>query len=481
MRSILRPWWLLVFVFTLLYVSISLVNHWCFRTYALDLGAYTSALYDYAHFQFNDSTAFKPVAENLLSDHFDLYLVLLSPLSWLFGTYTLLLVQIVAILIGGRGIYKLMQPHGEKMALLATVYFFSFFGIVSAVSFDYHSNVVAACFIPWLFIAIREQNLKKFLVFFFLILISRENLSLLLFVLLPCTLAVQKNLSPSFKKWIWMGAAFSLVYFILVSAYIMPALSNTGKMYQFRYSVLGENYGHALKNLVTHPVDSLGLLFKNHSGASKFDFIKTELWVYLLLSGLVLFIFNWPFLVMLLPVLAQKLFHDQPEIWGINDHYTAELAPIMTIGVFYTLIRFRSSQKTKNILGYVMVVLSLALTVHMMDHPQSLVRRDNVRVYKPMHYKPVIDRAVFNEAVTLIPGNAAISCQSMIQPHFAWRDKVYAFPVINDAEYIFLFTEDGFYPLEENVYREKVNQLKQDSTWKILLEKKGVLLLQRTR
>lgn len=481
MRSFLKPWWLVLVVFVILYVCISLVNHWCFRTYALDLGAYTAALYDYAHFQFHDSTSFKPVAENLLSDHFDLYLVLLSPLSWIFGTYTLLLVQIAAIGIGARGIYKLIQPQGEKMALLATVYFFSFFGMVSAVSFDYHSNVVAACFIPWLFFSIREQQLKKFLFFFLLIIVSRENLSLLMFVLLPCTLALQKNLSPAFKKWIWITAAFSLVYFVLVSAVIMPALSNTGKMYQFRYGVLGHGYTDAVKNLVTHPVDSFSLLFRNHSGVEKFDFIKTELWVYLLISGLGLFIFNWPFVVMLLPILAQKLFHDQPEIWGINDHYTAEMAPIMTIGVFYTIQRFGASDKMKKVWAYVMVGLSLALTIHLMDHPQSLVRKDNVRVYKSIHYQPVVDRDVFEKAAALVPANAAVSCQSMIHPHLAWRDKIYAFPVINDADYILLFTEDGFYPLEEKVYHEKVNLLKQDSHWKIILDKKGVLLLKKIR
>ncbi|MCC6817525.1 MAG: hypothetical protein IT245_01360, partial [Bacteroidia bacterium] len=61
-------------VFTIFYALIAYVNHYYFKTFALDLGVYANALYDYAHFQMNDKGVYKVVAENLLSDHFDLYL-----------------------------------------------------------------------------------------------------------------------------------------------------------------------------------------------------------------------------------------------------------------------------------------------------------------------------------------------------------------------------------------------------------------------
>lgn len=478
--KVLRSWLIIVFLFASLYTCISLVNHWCFRTYALDLGAYTSALYDYAHFQQSNTLAFNAVSENQLAGHFDLYLVLVSPLSWIFGTYTLLLVQIVAVLYGGLGVRKLMLPYGTKQAALAMVYFYSFFGVVAAFSYDYHSNVVAAALIPWLFLSVREQKTKSFVIYFLLVIVSRENLSLLLFVVLPCTLLVYKNLSPSFKKWIWMATAFSLVYFVVISAVVMPALSNGGKMYQFRYSVLGETYGAALKTLITHPIDSLLTLFRNHSSNPKFDGIKAEFWIYLMLSGMVLFVARWHFFIMLLPVLAQKLFHDQPEMWGINDHYSAELAPLMTIGVFYAIQQL-NSVKTKNIMGYVMVVVSIGLTIHMMDNPVSLVRKPNVRIYQAEHYQPVVPPQLFNEASKLIPAHAALSCQTLLMPHFAWRDHIYTFPVVKDAEYVFLYTPGPTYPLSKKEYLQRVNELKNDITWKVMFDKDSLLLLKNLR
>ena len=126
---------LTIIIFGLLYSLISLVNHYNFRTYALDLGAYTNAMYDYIHFQWNDSTVFNEIKENLLADHFDLYLIIFSPLSLIFKTYTLLIVQIFMILFGGIGVYRYFSISKSKynVALLATIYFYMFFGVFSAV------------------------------------------------------------------------------------------------------------------------------------------------------------------------------------------------------------------------------------------------------------------------------------------------------------------------------------------------------------
>ena len=103
------------------YCLISLVNHYLFKTYALDLGLYTNAMYDYAHFRMDDCSMFLTEPRSVLSAHFDLYLVLLSPLVYIFGSYTLLVVQIAAVLLGGWGIYKLIGLYTDdhRMPLLA--------------------------------------------------------------------------------------------------------------------------------------------------------------------------------------------------------------------------------------------------------------------------------------------------------------------------------------------------------------------------
>ena len=60
-------------LFALLFASISFVNHYNFRTDALDLGAYVNATYDYSHGKWNDSSSFLEHPANFLSDHFIIY------------------------------------------------------------------------------------------------------------------------------------------------------------------------------------------------------------------------------------------------------------------------------------------------------------------------------------------------------------------------------------------------------------------------
>ena len=143
--------------FVILYSLISLVNHYCLRTYALDLGLYTNAAFKYAHFQLADSSMIKEYSEPILGGHFDLYLLLFSPLIYLFGTYTLLIVQIIALMIGGLGVYnyfRIIGAENKNTPVFFFFFFYPFFGVLGALSYDYHSVVVASSIVTWFFVSV---------------------------------------------------------------------------------------------------------------------------------------------------------------------------------------------------------------------------------------------------------------------------------------------------------------------------------------
>jgi uncharacterized membrane protein len=48
--------WLISAGFLLIFCSISIYNHYVFRTFALDLGIKNQAIWDYAHFRYNYNT-----------------------------------------------------------------------------------------------------------------------------------------------------------------------------------------------------------------------------------------------------------------------------------------------------------------------------------------------------------------------------------------------------------------------------------------
>ena len=79
-------WLILVFVFFgSVFASISFINHFNFRTYGWDLGINQNAIFDYAHFRWNDCMIMQPSFDNVLADHFSLYPILVSPYYFLAG------------------------------------------------------------------------------------------------------------------------------------------------------------------------------------------------------------------------------------------------------------------------------------------------------------------------------------------------------------------------------------------------------------
>jgi uncharacterized membrane protein len=462
------------------YGLISFVNHYCFRTYSLDLGLYTNALYDYAHFQLNDSLTFKETTENLLSDHFDLYLPLLSPLSYLFGSYTLLLVQIISILFGAIGIYKLVEKWmpASKMKHYALLYFLFFFSNFTSLAFDYHSNIVASMFVPWLFLAFHNKEWKKAWLFLVVILIAKENMSLwMVFVTSGMVWIFRKDKSAS-RHALWM-CFVAFIYFVLIFGFVMPLLSHSGKYAHFHYSILGTNVRESIVYLVTHPIESFRLLFINHQGDPLYDYVKAEVWIFIGVLGC-LMIRKPVYLWMLIPIFGQKMYNDNPSMWGVQGQYTIEFAPILTIAVF-DVIRTFNTEKLKKYTAIFMLLLSVVSAIRVMDNTYSYVEKARIRIYKKAHYNREFSIPKAYKVISKIPEGAAISAQSAFVPHVALRDTVYTFPHIGQANYILLSPVDNPYPITPEVFTHKTDSLLHDIHWETIYHSTEFILLKRKK
>ena len=459
---------LIVAFFALLYVSISLVNHHCFRTYALDLGAYTNALYDYTHFQWNDSCAFKETQENLLADHFDLFLIFIAPFSLVLGSYTLLIVQIILLLVGGIGVFAYFThiQKDQRLAICALVYFYTFFGVFAAFSFDYHSNVIAAALIPWFFYFIENYKLKAATLLLLLILSTKENISLWL-VFMCLGLAFEKRKLHPIRNYLLLSALFCLISFIGLTSVIMPAISLNGAYPHFHYSILGNNAYEALLHLIKHPFDSFIILFKNHTGDVDGDFVKLELHLFLIASGIPLLIKNGTYFFMIIPIFAQKLFHDNIHMWGIGSQYSIEFAPIFTLGIFMVLAKI-DTEKYRKILCFSIVIFSALATIRLMDNTIYFTDKSRLRFYKICHYERDYDINLAHKILAKIPCNAIVSAQSPFVPHLALRDNIYQFPIVKNAQYVVYSIKENYYPLSKIEFERAIQNLHKSKKWKIL-------------
>ena len=463
-------------MFVILYSLISLVNHYNFRTYALDLGAYTNALFDYIHFQWNDSSVFKEVNDNLLADHFDLYLITFSPLSIIFGTYTLLIIQIIAIIVGGWGVYAFFnaQRKNKQIALYALIYFYSFFGVFNSIAFDYHSNVVASALIPWLFYFIARRHFLISSILIILVIVAKENISLwLAFILIGLTIEHRKDIF--LRNYLIFSAIFSLGSFIITTSVIMPAISINGTYPHFHYSFLGDNMSQAIIHLISNPIESIKVLFTNHNNSSHGDYVKAETHIILLISGLVLLFKKPHFLLMLLPIYFQKLFHDNYSMWGIGGQYNIEFAPILAIGIFSVISEFKEMRFRKKI-SYLVLLFALAATIRTMDNTVFFTDKSRIRFYQKTHYQRNFNVKGVHEYLSKIPKDAKVSAQSQFVPHLSLREDIYQFPIIKNAEYIVYSRTEGCYPLSKKEFEFKVNELENSMDWEIYHNNEIIIL-----
>ena len=171
--------------FGLIFSSISLVNHYFFRSNAFDMGWYNKTIFDYSRLRFCDFTLGIRHVKCVLGDHFELYPLLFAPLRLLFGSWTLLIIQLLSVLFGSYGIYIYFRFRTERkwLPFLAMLFFLSTWGVYAALSFDYHNNLVGAMLIPWFFHFFekgntpnRREHLNTWF-FFVLILVSKEPMA----------------------------------------------------------------------------------------------------------------------------------------------------------------------------------------------------------------------------------------------------------------------------------------------------------------
>ena len=407
-----------------LYALISLVNHYLFRTYALDLGLYNHFMYEYAHFRMPDLSLLDRAQASALSDHFDLYLMLLSPLVYVFGTYTLLVVQIAAVLLGGWGVYKLVGLYTDDgwMPLLAMAAFYFSFGVIHPFGFDYHSNVVTAMMLPWLLYYLKRKRFVWASLFVVLFVVGKENMSLwLFFIVIALMWDYRKD-----KQTLWhlvAYAVFSLAYFFIINMIVMPKLGGNGGGFD-RYAYLGDNYVDIAKYLLMNPRETFRLLFVNTSGLPRFDGVKAEFYICALTTGLALTLLKPNYLIMLIPLIGQKMLSIDGMFWGISVQYSVEFMPVIVIASFLVIIRLKK-QAWRMVLAGTLLLLVILTTFYTIGVPKAYASPEHICVYQDRHYKQsAFDVRYARELIRQIPDDASVCAASMFVPHLALRDHI---------------------------------------------------------
>lgn len=464
---------------------VSIVNNFNFRTYGLDLGLYTKALYDYLHLRGCDSSFFLWKPQSLLGDHLDLYLVIFSPLVLLGGSYALLALQIAAIVAGAYGVYRLIGLYSSVrwLPVAAMLCLLLFFGVWHAAAFDYHSNVVAAMLLPWLLYCFRQRRFGWAFALVAAMSAAKETMPLwLCFVLAALLWDYRRDVAA--RRWIGGSLLFCAAYLAAATLWIMPSLSNGGSSPGFwRYSHMGDSFGQVALWLLEHPLQALRNLFANTSGDPANDGLKAEFYWCALASGGLLACLKPNYLLMLIPLIGQKMLSRDTGFWGVGLHYNIEFAPVLVIASFIAISQFkpRRWQIPAAVLTLLLTAGTTRFATGYARQPHTKIDTDRVQIFNRSHYgQQAFDRSRAYQMLQQIPPQASACAITYFTPHIADRDSAYIFPMGlgYGARYYLLKKHDGLYYEGEE---EKVAEMIADTIHFRIVDTDGNLYLLKTR
>ncbi|MGQ3012466.1 MAG: DUF2079 domain-containing protein, partial [Flavobacteriales bacterium] len=464
------------------FALLSFPNHYLLRTYALDLGMFNHALYDFSQGRAN-YFLLNVHGRNVhyFSDHFSPITLLYAPFRYIFGSWTLLIIQWLGILAGGWGMFRLAELKLKNIlqSSLVMFHFFSIWGIVYALSFDFHNNVMAAMFVPWLFYFMEKKARTKAILMALLIMLSKENMALWLVFLISGYGMLRYTTFRAYFRGYLLPSLLISVYFILVMQVFMPAFSDGNYNGQTgRYAHLGATPAAILYNWFSNPLSFLSLWVDLNDNAKIIFGYKAQVWLMLLLSGGIFVLRRPAFFWMILPILAQKFFSGDPAMTGITHHYSIEFVPVLSMALLWA-----AAQQPQRALWYSIpsIVLTLGATVWSMDHKLLPgYNNANLHFYGARHYRSVHpDPAFILQKLKEIPDTAAVSASSELTPHLALRRRIYHFPVVRDASYIVLISaHTNYYPLGREEFFRRVQEYRQQG-FRTLCDEKDLLILAR--
>ncbi len=456
----------IMILFGCICILISCCNHYFFRTDAFDYGAYNFAFNDYAHLRLSDNPVYLVKHINFLQDHVSFTLMIFVPLywllSWLTGTYTLMLIQAIIIIYGSWAVYELvkLKTNSELLSILALLQYFMLLGRWTAFANDCNIAIIASSMIPVFLLYYARKQLMWCLTILAFILLAREDMALWtafigLFLLVS-------NYKDKWYRNLAVGIVlFSIAYFIITFTVIIPLIETPFKKYDlFQFTALGHGPFEAVLFILKHPIETIKLLFTNTTGDPAYNGVKSEFYVYYFVCGGFLLLFRPRYLLLFIPILARKMLNDDPVRWSNQSFYAIDFVSILPLAVFLILSEFRS-KRLRNILAGAICVITLVGTIHLLDNSNrkiSWCSDTKFAFYKGSMYKAAFDPKKINDYLKLIPLDAKVSATGHILPHLAFRSKIFFFPRVDDADYIVGFLKDDYYPMDEKRFPDELHK-----------------------
>lgn len=459
----------MVLLYIVLFSTLTILKHEAFQTTAFDLGNMDQAVWNSLRGRFLPFTNWGEEGSRL-AYHVDPILILISPLYLIYSDpKTLLVFQTVIVALGALPIFWLArEKFGEcPVALVFPLVYLLFPALEAANLFDFHPTTLAASLSAYAFYYLYRRRYGWFFPFALLLMACKEEMPLLVVMMGLYALLIQRNGRMGLTI-ISLGVA----WFIVAVYIIIPHYNPQGESpYLAAYGYLGGGSLGILKGLLTRP----DLIISNL-------FIRDKaLYLWGLLAPVAFFPLLAPQILSLsLPTLAINLLSTKPEFYTLEKfHYAAPLVPFVVLsallGIDYLVEhlspRLRMKRQSLLYLASALVLLS-TLLYHRYHGFTPLGSRFEVARVTPHH-------RLAKEVMALIPEEAILSAQSRLNPHLSQRTKIYMFPKVEDADYVFFDVTVDSWPIHPNDQKRLFDTLLGEEGFGILAAEDGYILLQR--
>ena len=459
----------LVIVYASIFSVLTVSKHDAFETTAYDLGNYDQAIWNTIHgrlFRFTNMAGL----DSRLALHFE---PILLPLSLSYLVYsdprTLLVLQTVMVSLGALPVFWLAREklNSALAALVFPLAYLLFPALEAANLFDFHTVTLAAPFLLYAFYFLQGRRYGLFACFTILAMSCKEDIPLLVAMLGIYIFVFQKDTKAGVLTFVGSGCWFYVAMFL-----ISPRFSPIGQnIHLGRYAYLGQTPQEVVSTVLTRP----GLIWEQLVVEARVGHYLCQLLMPVAFTSL---LSPQTFLISL-PSLAINLLSQYGPMQEVSKyHYAAPLVPFVIISSIYgTEFLARMASKWLNfpqkraIHCLTGLVLVCSLIYHYFYGFTPMAR--HFRFYRVTDH----DR-LGEELVALVPPEAAVSAHWKLNPHLSEREKIYMFPRIEDAEYVFLDVTRDSWPIHPVEICDRVSQMLQEG-YGIRASKDGYILLQK--
>lgn len=364
-----------------------------------------------------------PFLEQLIfGAHLFLIIVLLIPIYALFQhPLTLLFLQSLFLGLAAYPLYILAKLKLDKtFALLIAAGYLLYPSLGYINLFETHFEIYEIFFLFFALYYFEKGLFVKFLVFIFLALTCKENVSLVVFMF-----GIYALLRKRPRKWVLAPFALGLVWFFLAIKLIIPYFAKDVKLYQegFIFSIyykhLGKNIFDMSRTIIMHPL-----------AIAKYAFTQTKiLYLFQLFLPTAFLGFLSPAVLLItVPIFMQNLLSSAPTHAAIYFQYVALLIPFIFASTIYGCSKLLNCKSLQNrgiaLAGFLVIVIISGI---FLEAPQLYFTR-YIKAYQINEFIKEKDKML-----RLIPKDASVIATFQFLPKLAHRYDLYSMHLVSSG------------------------------------------------